>query len=127
MSWARRVALWTAGLGLAAFTQYWAFCIGAGGDGWISPFFLSPLLFVLNPVALGIAFDERSRPRVAASLLAMGALADVYLIFVTADDEAARFWRGSAFTWNLGWIALWLLWQIALLARSFRVGAGASD
>ena len=112
------------GLTLAAFAEYWALGIAGGGHGWVVPFFLSPVLFVLNPVAFDLVLRAQPRLSVVTILLAIAVVSDCTLIFATQGDEPAYFWKDAALFYNLDWVGLWVLWQVAALVAMMCMARG---
>jgi hypothetical protein len=114
------------GLLLAAFTQLIAFILGWGGEGWNAPFFCSPLLFFVYPIVFVRMADRQGTSiGVEAALLAVAALADVFLVAESWLNEYRYFSRvmevGAPFTHV--WIALWALWQVlAAVTIGTRIG-----
>ncbi|MES2441720.1 MAG: hypothetical protein V4574_02740 [Pseudomonadota bacterium] len=107
-----------AGLVLALFAQATAFMMVGAGHGWISPFFVSPLLFVAMPVAL-IRVSDFTRLAIGVELLLLIAAiaADAWLICATLGEYSyfehilARY---PGIAWP--WILIWAGWQVAAAA-----------
>ena len=115
-----RIAL---GLGLAALAQLLALFLAGAGHGWITPYFVSPALWVLIPVTLYIIRDNARFGMLAfGSMLAIALGADLLLINWTLDEwDAFLFYIQVADLVGLPimglWLCLWFFWQ-AMLIRS---------
>jgi len=99
------------GLVLAAIAQFIALAIAGAGHGWITPFWFSPALFVLNPIAFARAARRGKAEAVDIVLIALAGALDVALFAMTLQEGTQYFSRVSPFNWI--WLGLWLLWQIA--------------
>lgn len=119
----KRLLLVLLGLAIAAMAQFIAFALVGAGHGWVSPFFASLILFLMWPFALVRLADRASlSPIPEAILLGIAAIADLWLIAATVGE--ARYFQhmlASYPAFVLGWIGIWLGWQVvafaALLSR----------
>ncbi len=117
------------GLALAAFTQFFALAVTGGGHGWTTPFWFSPALFVLNPVAFVRAAGDRKPGAIDIMLVALAGALDVALFAKTQQEGVEYFWRVSPLNWV--WLALWALWQLAVPTKlaliALRRGSSANQ
>ncbi|MDB5675618.1 MAG: hypothetical protein JWM65_2600 [Sphingomonas bacterium] len=113
---ARTFAAVTIGLALAMFTQFIALLMTGAGHGWITPFWFSPLLFVLNPIAFTrVVGGRKGAPGIEIVLIVVGVALDVALYSRTMAEGVEYFWRVIPFNWV--WLALWSGWQLALIGK----------
>ena len=107
----------------ALVLMFLGFALGAGGHGWVSAFFFSPVSLVLFPSAGALAF---ARPSVgwlvaAITILVLYIVADVVLYLMTVS-EFGSFQRITDTA--PGIVAFWfLLWgggHVAVLIGGYR-------
>ena len=107
------------GLSLAAFTQFFALAITGGGHGWTTPFWFSPVLFVLNPVAfVRVVGEQKKALGIDIVLVVIGVALDAGL-YVQTVAEGVQYFRGATLL-NGVWLALWSAWQVAVLVALAR-------
>lgn len=109
------------GLAIASAAQFLAFVLVGAGHGWVSPFFVSLIQFLMWPFALVRLADRASlSPIPEAILLGIAAVADLWLITATIGEAryfSHMFESYPAFV--LGWIAIWASWQLVAVAALF--------
>jgi hypothetical protein len=97
-----------------------AFSFAGGGHGWLSSFWLSLFSLAVIPlVALAVVW-RRFVPQLVAVLVAVAF--DVGLVLATQREEMKYMERSfsAAPIVVVLWIALWISWQVALVAALFR-------
>ena len=113
---ARTFAAVTIGLALAVFTQFIALLMTGAGHGWITPFWFSPLLFVLNPIAFTrVVGGPKGAPVIDIILIVIGVALDIALYTRTVGEGVEYFWRVAPFNWV--WLVFWSLWQAGVACR----------
>lgn len=107
------------GLVYGALLSWMAFVIAGGGHGWCSTMF-SAIGLVLLPLAT-IAFARRRRTT-AAVAITLALIFDIAMILATVHEGVEYVER--VFTtiplFVLSWLALWLLWQVAVVVALLR-------
>ena len=102
------------GLAVAAVGQMLAMMVAGAGHGWGTPFFFSPVLFLLYPVVLIRLLAPETLPwRVIDLLLIAAAIAlDLRLVQAT-EAEGLEYFHSAMAMPPLPhlWIAVWLGWQ----------------
>lgn len=104
------------GLALAMFTQFIALLMTGAGHGWITPFWFSPLLFVLNPIAFTrVASGRKGAPVIDIILIVIGVALDIALYTRTVAEGVEYFSRVAPFNWV--WLAFWSMPQVGVACR----------
>ena len=118
----RLVLIWPAALGLAvAGLNLWIFqWIAGGGHGWVSPLWFSLAGFLLHPLAF-VTFSNSERLRVLQLPGLLLALVLDCLLYVFTMDEGVQYFHRVSWGAYV-WLALWSIWQIALVLTVFRRG-----
>jgi hypothetical protein len=120
------------GLGLAALAQLLAAFLAGAGHGWVTPLFLSVILWVILPVTLYVLQqDDRRAVAVlwAVALIAIGA--DALLISGTIGEGRILSLyvevNGAAGLLIIAlWLTLWFFWQ-AMVVRALIKRSRPSD
>jgi hypothetical protein len=96
-----------------------AFVIAGGGHGWCSTL-ISAVGLVLLPL-VAVAWVRRRRTT-AAIVITAGLISDIALIFATAREGVEYVERifETIPLFVLGWLALWLIWQVAATVALIR-------
>src|SRR6266404_759448 len=96
-----------------------AFVIAGGGHGWCSTL-ISAVGLVLLPL-VAVAWVRRSRTT-AAIAITLGLISDIALIFATAGEGVEYVERifETIPLFVLGWLALWLIWQVSVTGALVR-------
>ena len=119
-----RIAL---GLLVAFIAQFLAFLLAGAGHGWVAPFFLSFVLWVLLPMTLAIAWPIGRGSRLALlAILVVALVADAVLVSRSIGEAGyiSQYIKinGVAGYLIIGlWLCLWTFWQ-AILACSLIAG-----
>jgi hypothetical protein len=104
------------GLALAALAQFVALLMAGAGHGWVTPFWFSPALFVLAPIAfVRVGGRGKAAPGIEIVLVMVGLALDVALYSAAVAEGVDYFWRVTPFNWV--WLALWSGWQVALAGK----------
>lgn|SRR3569623_461628 len=111
------------GLVHAALSQFVSLAMLGAGEGWSEPFFLSLLLFIVNPIIFWRLPSDGKRINIEYILLTFAILSDLIVFYsaVTYSSYAYRILGGlSDF-----WVFLWMVWQVVLVCsignkRNFR-------
>lgn len=114
------------GLMLATLGQALAFMMLGAGHGWVTPFYFSPALFLVYPLAfIRMQAPERLPSRLIDLLLVVIAIAlDVWLVEQTRNEGVEYYRRVMAAMplFPMLWILVWLGWQwiaLSVLIRGF--------
>ncbi len=97
------------------------FMLAAGGDGWVSPFWVSLLL----PIAYPVAVWRWQTPLVAVWVDAILGLtlvaADIWLVHASFNELSyfLRIWHNASII-AAPWTAIWIGWQIIVVAALLR-------
>lgn len=112
------------GLCCAVVAQFLAFVFTGAGHGWVTPFFLSGLLWFAYPLVIVRAGLGRSRSRTGCAadwITLIGAvLSNVFLILQTLTEGEHYFWTaidGLGLPFFIMWLATWLGWQVIAATR----------
>ena len=82
----------------------------------VTPFWFSPLLFVLNPIAFTrVAGGPKGAPVIDIILIVIGVALDIALYTRTVGEGVEYFWRVAPFNWV--WLVFWSLWQAGVACR----------
>ena len=109
------------GLGLAAVAQLLSLFLAGAGHGWVTPLFVSVILWVILPVTLYVLRqDDRRAAAVlwAIALIALGANA-LLIRGTMAERSSLSLYVGvngaSGLVIIALWLTLWLFWQAMVL------------
>lgn len=104
------------GVVAALICLYVAFLMTGAGHGWITPFWFSLGGFLVFPVGLGVWLAPATR-RIAPiyGILLLVALVSDVMLYVMSDAEGWQYFHRAA-PFNYVWLALWSLWQFAILS-----------
>ena len=118
-----------AGLLTAFVGQFLALGMAGAGHGWITPFWVSLILWVAYPKVLVRSFRVPDQRTMGVELVTLfAALAgDAILVLMTLEEGMEYFEKivriegsVSAVLWIGGWIAIWLGWQLIALLNLVR-------
>jgi len=118
-----------AGLLIAFVGQFLALGMAGAGHGWITPFWVSLILWVAYPKVLVRSFRVPDQRTMGVELVTLfAALAgDAILVLMTLEEGVEYFEKivrieesVSAVLWIGSWIAIWLGWQLIALLNLVR-------
>ncbi len=105
---------------LWALAMVTAAAVGGAGHGWVAPLFVSIPLVFLYPLILVRGLDGRPFSRgIDGAILIVALCLDVLLAGYSLFAERGSFGRAVMVSGGAvaAWLALWLGWQILLIAR----------
>ena len=108
------------GLPAAVVCLFVAFLTMGAGHGWTTPLWFSLVGFVAFPLSVWAAVTRVGRSAVPfyGLLLALALVGD-YRLYAMTDAEGWQYFHRVA-PFNLIWLALWSLWQLAILYAFLR-------
>jgi hypothetical protein len=98
-----------------------AACLTGAGEGWVTPFFVSPALFLLLPATLAVGRPESSRGRLLLVAVVIAAVVADCLMVTWSFGERYEFRWYAQVNGLIGWIiiglwiCLWFFWQVLAL------------
>jgi len=97
------------------------FMVAAGGDGWVSPVWVSLLLPIAYPVAAWRWQTQIVAGWVDAMLILTLVVADIWLVYASFNELSyfLRIWR-SALIIAAPWAVIWIGWQFMVVAALLR-------
>lgn len=97
------------------------FMVAAGGDGWVSPLWVSLLLPIAYPVAVWRWQTQVVAVWVDAILSLTVVGADIALVYATLNELSyfQRIWRSAPII-AAPWAAIWVGWQFMVVAAVLR-------
>jgi len=104
---------------------FWGLVIAVGslmvsgaGDGWVSPLPFGVLAIFTTPIStIAWAKKRTCGKQMAAFILKIAVVADIFLFFATLNEGARYFY--NAFPYSILWLVLWSSWQLLALIVVF--------